>query len=89
MQLLIPTKLLASHVNPLAHNEIACGNMLSKGTNNDSSFLPKLYKPLANLPFACEPCRMAFLGPIIIVVIIPATIMVLPIIQPCFLSPSF
>ena len=59
-------KLLASHDKPLAPNEIACANMLSKGAINDPNFLPKLYNALT-------PLTSVFLALTIIVVIIPAT----------------
>ena len=65
-------KLQASHSKPLAPNEIACANMLSKGAINDHNFLFKLYKALANLPIARAPLTNTFLAPIILVVIIPA-----------------
>ena len=55
MLLLNTHKLLASHSKPLAPNEIACANMLSKGANNAPKFLPKLYNALANFPVACAP----------------------------------
>ena len=47
--------------------------MFSNGANRDPSFLPRLYKALANFPVACAPYKIAFLAPIVMVVIMPAT----------------